>query len=397
MGQNSSPLPGHRYGCCAVKRGRPILFLVQVVIGWTMLRLVAAWSPVPGEAPPVNLQPALVAQSTASLPNASPILWPDRDHISTAGPVRLMATAAATAAPVAARQRATLNAAGSGRVGGWSGDVADAVLASGMAFVQTSTGQGRSWSVHHAAGRGQQQVAAFAAQPATTVAQTDQRPDQRSTADRWSGTAWLLVRSAGGANGAPLLGGSQAGARIERAMPAPAVPSLRSYARMSGPIERPVAEVALGLSARPLSRIPVTVALEARQRVAEGGRSGLSAYAAGGFGPRPIGAGIEAEGYAQAGVVGLSGTRSSADGFIDGRVLLARPIPLAPAGRQLRIGMSADASAQRGASRLDVGPQIEMKWPGRDAVLRLSAGWRERVAGDARPGSGPALVLIGTF
>jgi len=119
------------------------------------------------------------------------------------------------------------------------------------------------------------------------------------------------------------------------------------------------------------------------------GGSGRSAFALtlyGGASARLPG-GLRGEVYAQAGVVG---TRSR-DPFVDasGRASL-------PAG-PVEVGGSAWAAAQPGAARLDAGPHISYRLPARGADIRVQADWRFRIAGDASPGSGPALSIALDF
>lgn len=59
-------------------------------------------------------------------------------------------------------------------------------------------------------------------------------------------------------------------------------------------------------------------------------------------------------------------------------------------------GMIA-SSAQPGVERLDIGPEIRLRLPVGQGGLRLSAEWRARIAGNARPASGPAITLITDF
>jgi hypothetical protein len=61
------------------------------------------------------------------------------------------------------------------------------------------------------------------------------------------------------------------------------------------------------------------------------------------------------------------------------------------------IGAGAWGGAQPGASRLDAGPTLSWRLPAARAHLRIEAGWRFRLAGEAAPGSGPALTLLADF
>jgi hypothetical protein len=202
---------------------------------------------------------------------------------------------------------------------------------------------------------------------------------------RWSGSAWLLARGEGGRPSlAPggTLGGSQAGGRLLYRLGRSWSLSARAYL----PLRRPAgAEVAAGLDWRPFASIPVSLLAERRQAIGEEGRSAFSITAYGGF-SRALGRRFRIDGYAQAGLVGLRSRDAFADGSLRAVAALGRFEP----------GVGAWGAAQPGAARLDVGPSLSYRLPARAAV-RIEADWRFRVAGDALPGSGPALVLAADF
>ena len=204
--------------------------------------------------------------------------------------------------------------------------------------------------------------------------------------DRWSGSAWLLARGdLGQPSLAPggTLGGSQAGGRLMYRLDRNWSLSARAYL----PLRRPAgAEVAAGIDWRPFASIPVSLLAERRQAIGDEGRSAFSITAYGGF-SRTLGHRFRIDGYAQAGIVGLR----SRDAFVDGSLRA-----LATLGR-LEIGAGAWGAAQPGASRLDVGPSISYRLPAARQAMRIEVDWRLRVAGDARPASGPALVLATDF
>ncbi|MBS1239358.1 MAG: hypothetical protein H6R45_64, partial [Proteobacteria bacterium] len=53
--------------------------------------------------------------------------------------------------------------------------------------------------------------------------------------------------------------------------------------------------------------------------------------------------------------------------------------------------------AQKGAARLDIGPSASLQLKLGEANSRVSMDWRFRVAGEARPASGPALTISAGF
>jgi hypothetical protein len=204
---------------------------------------------------------------------------------------------------------------------------------------------------------------------------------------RWSVSAWTLVRRGEGRQLAPggTLGGSQAGARMTY--------RLRDRLFLSGRFYTPLndsagAEAALGVEWQPLRTLPVRLLAERRQAVGRDGRSAFALLAHGGVSEQPLVGPVMLDAYVQAGMVGLK----SRDGFADGAARLAVPV----AG-DVSVGLGAWGAVQPGVSRLDVGPHASYRLPAFGDRIRVSAEWRVRVAGDARPGSGPALTLSTDF
>ncbi len=216
---------------------------------------------------------------------------------------------------------------------------------------------------------------------------------QRQAPDRWRASAWILWRPDGsGTDIARLgrLGGSQAGIRIDREIAAPGSSRLAAYARATTALQRPAApEAALGIALQPDRNLPVTVAIERRAALGDGGRNATAAYVAGGFGPTPVFGDMEASGYAQAGIVG---TRQR-DAFVDGKFSLLAPVSKSP----LKFGASLSGGAQPGVHRIDIGPEAQVRLPLPATTARLSLEWRERIAGRAAPSSGLALTLAADF
>jgi hypothetical protein len=217
---------------------------------------------------------------------------------------------------------------------------------------------------------------------------------------RWSGDAWLLVRRGGAerstAGFAPATyGASQAGAVIRyRLDPAsdrrPSV-YVRGSAALEGFREE---ELALGLSARPIAGLPVVAAAEARvNRQPAGTRVRPAAFAYTELPPVKLPLGARAEIYGQAGYVG----GNFATAFADGQVRADREV-VRLGDTELRAGGGVWGGAQKGASRLDVGPSATVNLPiGTSAGARLEVDWRFRVSGNAEPRSGPTLTLAAGF
>lgn len=217
---------------------------------------------------------------------------------------------------------------------------------------------------------------------------------------RWSADGWMLWRR--GSTGAPAgglltpsYGASQAGVVLRyRLAPnsghRPAI-YLRTTAALNGSNER---EAALGLSARPFSRLPISIAGEARLTSTPGGNIVRpSAYAVTELPPFVLPLGLRGEFYGQAGYVG----GKFATGFADGQLRADHGLMRLGRG-ELRLGGGVWGGIQKGASRIDAGPSLTVLQPlGGPAAMRLAADWRFRVAGKAAPGSGPAVTLSAGF
>lgn len=223
-------------------------------------------------------------------------------------------------------------------------------------------------------------------------------PETARYGARWSGDVWLLYRRGSGAPAAvaglfPAYGASQAGGVIRYAL-SPASPlAPHAYLRASRALDFAQGEAALGLSLRPFPRVPARLLGEARvQR--DAGRTRVRPAAAAISEVPPVGLplGAQAEVYAQAGYVGGNdGTPFfDAQAVVDRRVTSIGPL-------EGRLGAGAWAGGQKGAARLDVGPRASVLLPFGPTRSRLAVDWRIRVAGDARPGSGPALTFSAGF
>jgi hypothetical protein len=223
-----------------------------------------------------------------------------------------------------------------------------------------------------------------------TPAQSIPATLKRSGIDRLQLTAWALLRSqsAGVAGSQSLasggsLGASQAGARLTYNFTRQVAATLRS----SSEVGRRGGEVAAGVRIQPVAGIPLWIDAERRQRIGRygGGRSAFALFFEGGVYDRPMPLHFLLDAYLQGGVVGLR----SRDRFIDGGLTLTRPVY-----KRFSAGLGVWGGAQPGLYRVDVGPRVTMRV--RDN-LRVHLDWRQRLAGNAQPGSGPAITLAGDF
>ncbi|HET9812645.1 MAG TPA: hypothetical protein VFP57_03175 [Sphingomicrobium sp.] len=207
--------------------------------------------------------------------------------------------------------------------------------------------------------------------------------------DRVQLSAWALLRGRQGAIlGTPslaaggTLGGSQAGSRLIYNFTRQIAATLRT----SSNVGRRGAEVAAGIRVQPVSGVPVWLTAERRQRLGRGdGRNAFALFAETGLYQRPAPWRLMLDAYLQGGVVGVH----SRDAFIDGGLTLTRPVY-----RQFSGGIGVWGGAQPGVYRVDAGPRVTMKLRNN---LKVHVDWRQRLAGNAQPGSGPAITLAGDF
>ena len=213
---------------------------------------------------------------------------------------------------------------------------------------------------------------------------------KRSGIDRLQLTAWALLRAQAAGVAAPQslanggsLGGSQAGARLTYNFTRQLAATMRSTSEVG----RRGGEVAGGLRVQPIAGIPVWFTAERRQRIGRygGGRNAFALFFEGGVYDRPMPLRFLLDAYLQGGVVGFH----SRDKFIDGGLTLTRP-----AYKQFSAGFGVWGGAQPGVYRVDAGPRVTMRVRNN---LRVHVDWRQRLAGNANPGSGPAITLAGDF
>ncbi len=163
-------------------------------------------------------------------------------------------------------------------------------------------------------------------------------------------------------------------------------PALSLTGRVSAALATPQTEASAGLALR---HGGLALLAERRFALDRGGRNDWSLTAVAGVSDVPLPQKLRLDGYVQAGVVGR-------DGFADGAIRVERTIAGDGINR-LSVGAGAWGSVQPGAARLDVGPQIVARTSLGGRAVRLSAEWRQRVAGNAKPGSGPVVTLGADF
>lgn len=208
--------------------------------------------------------------------------------------------------------------------------------------------------------------------------------------DRVHLTTWAMLRGREGLRGVPsglasgsTLGGSQAGARLAYQFTREVATTLRT----TSTVGQRGGEVALGARIQPVRGIPLWVTAERRQRLGRygGGRNAFALFFEGGLWERPLPMNFRLDAYFQGGVVGFK----SRDGFIDGAVTATRPVY-----RNFSAGLGVWGGAQPGVYRVDAGPRVTMKVRNN---VNVHLDYRQRLAGNAEPGSGPAVTLAGDF
>ncbi|MEO6360711.1 MAG: hypothetical protein ABIO43_09070 [Sphingomicrobium sp.] len=203
-------------------------------------------------------------------------------------------------------------------------------------------------------------------------------------------TGWALIRGRQGTTIAPgslapggTLGGSQAGARLTYLFSSQLAASLRTTSPVGGASG---GEIAAGIRYTPFASIPVAITAERRKAIGRhgGGRDAFAMFIEGGLYQRPMW-GFQLDGYAQAGIVGAR----SRDMFADGGFTFTRPLY-----RDFSGGIGMWGGVQPGLYRVDAGPRLSMRVRNN---MRIHLDWRQRVAGNALPRSGPAVTLAGDF
>lgn len=359
------------------RTGQPLRFLALVMGGWIMMRLVLLW-PQPGALVPAT-RPINGGHDWANSHLTDPftpplgVITPFGLHLLPAGRAK-QALAQVTKPARSSHGRGAAPVAVSD-----PNRVALAVLA----FVQFGNPQ---------------PVDAQGARAALVVDHTPLRAfvplavPVRQGAPRLSGSLWFIARSGNGAgsglNGGQI-GGDQAGLRLAYALGQSR--RLAIVGRVATPLAGAGREAAIGLEWQPTG-LPVRLVAEQRIALEPGSGGGPAVALVGGLGPQDIGRNFRLEAYAQGGVI----KRHEVIGFADGAARISRKIAQAGA-IPFDAGAGIWGAAQPGAARLDIGPTAGAVLPIANRSLRLSLDWRQRIAGEARPGSGVALTLGAAF
>jgi hypothetical protein len=337
--------------------GRPVRFLALVATGWLGWRVFMLWPEAP-TAQLLDLPGSLIQAGLMGEAQAAPV---DIAHPRPTMPMAIAALPDARSQPTQAMQdidRLPFAYA--------------ALTHFSSRFVADDVELGRL---------GDKAAAQVAAVPPMSLSRTS---------DRWQASAWLMTRG-GHVPGTRQLGGSQAGLVVRHVL----TDRVGGYARATTPLSGIGSELTLGIDMQP-GDAPVRLIAEHRFGL-DGIEGGPAVGAVAGVAPQPAVAsrpdiGVDVEAYGQAGVI----WRTRAEPYGDGFVRLSHNVADTH-GAKLDVGLGAWAAAQRDAQRVDIGPSVGVRMPIGNRQLRASVDWRERVAGDVRPGSGMALTLAADF
>ncbi|MXO49816.1 hypothetical protein GRI42_00695 [Erythrobacter gaetbuli] len=362
------------------RRGRPLVFLLVVLGGWTMLRMATWENPFPHQFVPQWAAPVV------------------ERFVQQEAPAR--ATSELAARAVQARHTATKFAMRDPH--GSDLDAASDIAAHPAPFAE-----GRTLAGHNLLF-----MAAMARIPMpSSIADVLGRDDMAGTVSpvsagseevpqrRWRFDGWLLLRgvSAGEVGTGPALssyGGSQAGALLAYSLAPGSRRDPAFYLRASAALREPgQSEAALGVRVRPLGDRRLALHAEVRgAQTGSGTQVRPAAFATYGYENRNLPHRLGARAYAQAGYVGSD----FATGFADGQLVLDREVAKFDLAT-LRVGAGAWGGIQKGAGRIDVGPSAGLEMEIGDVPARIGLDYRIRIAGDAEPGDGPALTLSTGF
>jgi hypothetical protein len=233
-------------------------------------------------------------------------------------------------------------------------------------------------------------ISAPASHPPGVVAGESVPMLEQPRIDRVQLTSWALLRSqqtgvAGSRSLAPggQLGASQAGARLVYNFSR----LLALSGRLSSEVGRRGGEAAVGVRIHLPAHIPIWFTAERRQAIGRygGGRNAFAFFAEGGVYQQPLPWRFALDTYFEAGLVSVK----QHDLFFDGDLTVTRPL-----WNRFSAGFGIWGGAQPHLARLDVGPRVTI---GVRKNLKVHLDWRQKLAGNARPGSGPALTLAGDF
>lgn len=387
-------------------RGQPVIALAVILMLWISVRVT--FVAFEGDAaPPAERMFRL--PPPPPLPSALRIIAAAPEQPQSAGPIRCDTGLAALSAPPAPRSSAEASASppqampsaefNPRRNGQHAGRPSrpQRALAS---RTEVQRGEGE-WDAAQGYTLPAQLASQSGAEPAHAAAAAGNPPRPRLS--RWSADGWVLLRGDQApalAAGAASYGGSQAGAVLRYGFARASRLRPQAYVRVSSALSPRVQqkEVALGLTVRPVPRLPIAVLGEWRLQEQSGSnRARPAVMAVTELPPLRLPYGVEAEAYAQGGWAG----GRDATPFYDLAATFLRRVARPLRGLHFSAGGGVWSGGQRGAVRVDAGPRVEIRGllgpQARRIGVRVGVDWRFRVAGRAEPGSGPVLTVATGF
>lgn len=149
-------------------------------------------------------------------------------------------------------------------------------------------------------------------------------------------------------------------------------------------------ELAMGLRWKPDTKWPLWISAEKRFQTDSADR--FAVYASGGFDTVPIIGQWRLDAFGQAGFA----SGRSGGGFFDAQTRVMRPLGVI-GGVPFSVGVGGWSGGQRDAARVDAGPTVKATIDTGLAAVLVTADWRLRVAGNAKPKHGLALTVSSTF
>ncbi|MEL6530097.1 MAG: hypothetical protein AAGK01_02415 [Pseudomonadota bacterium] len=222
--------------------------------------------------------------------------------------------------------------------------------------------------------------------------------------DRWSLDAWSFWRQGSNADAisqgrVPIYGASQVGASARyRLAPSSANDPFLYGRAYQALVDDGETEFSVGVSARPVGRVPVRVFAELRHTENSfGAELRPAVFAVTELPSVALPVGLKGEAYGQAGYVGGDDPTP----FADGQLVVSRDVAQfdlsSASSAKFSVGAGAWGGAQKDATRLDLGPTVRLDLTIGSVPARVSVDWREQVAGDAAPDSGVAATLSTRF
>ena len=373
------------------QRGGPLLMLMMLVVGWVAVRVL--WWDDPFASPAAALPGPPPAYLYAPQSVADPYLMAAAP-VYPAGAIYGPGTPGAPLPPQIVRILQTVRSPGFAAPYRYEREP-DLGL---PAFPTLPPGAVRAQAAYTASAAPEPGQAPFlpAARPAAAPA---------AAVRRWSLDYWTFYRQ-GSSEAAPVsqgrvpvYGANQAGGVLQYRLARSSRHDPRLYLRAySALVPGGESELALGASMRPMARVPVRVAAEARYtETVFGSQIRPAAYAVTELSPIALPMRTRLEAYGQAGWVGGAG----ATPFADGQAVVTRDLPfvgrLSRDALRMSFGAGAWGGAQNDAQRLDIGPTMRFDVRIGKVPARVSVDWRQRVAGAAEPGSGVAATISAGF